>query len=75
MRPIYIEKCLLVLKQVVSITRVVLILSGLNSKVSLYKQFYANYFHTFYVAILENYSMQKKNNLFELDVAVFVSFI
>ena len=30
-RPIYIEKCILVLKQVVLIARVVLILSGLNS--------------------------------------------
>ena len=36
MRPIYIEKCILVLKQVVLIARVVLILSGLNSRTVLF---------------------------------------
>ena len=36
MRPIYIENCILVLKQVVLIARVVLILSGLYSGILLY---------------------------------------
>ena len=37
MRPIYIEKRILVLKQVVSIAKVVFILSGLNNGTLLYK--------------------------------------
>ena len=35
-RPIYIEHCILVLRQVVLIARVVLIPSGLNNETSLY---------------------------------------
>ena len=38
MRPIYIEKCILVLKQVVLIARMVLFLSGLFSGTLLYKE-------------------------------------